>query len=265
VSYAGLGQLPTGGFTISPTAITAPNADVVWRTAFKNQAIALANRAAAMSAAEKNAGGAALDTLIRSLVSYAIQASSKTKDQMAFMVAFLKVPTIYDKPTFWDTAGVRALRDGLANLKKIFATPPPPAPGAPPPSMMMTLIAPVPVTKPLVTTPLITTAPMMTITPTPYVPAAPPATPEISYMPDTPVVTTPPVVPGGMITDVPTWDTSAMTPTPAVPVALPAPAGLLGVSWKVWGIGAVAVVGVYAASRVLKANRRRVRRNRRRR
>lgn len=42
-------------------------------------------------------------------------------------------------------------------------------------------------------------------------------------------------------------------------------AGPLGLSWKTWGIGAVVLVGGYAASRALKANRRRVRRNRRRR
>lgn len=59
---------------------------------------------------------------------------------------------------------------------------------------------------------------------------------------------------------------ASVTPSvgPSTATMLPS-TGLLGVSWKIWGLGAVAVVGVYAASRMLKANRRRVRRNRRRR
>lgn len=87
-------------------------------------------------------------------------------------------------------------------------------------------------------------------TATPYVPAAP----EPTAVPDSP----------------PTWDTSAMPPTPEATMTVAvATTGLgpLGISWKIWGVGAAALVGGYFLlnSRAMSANRRRrVRRNRRR-
>ena len=83
---------------------------------------------------------------------------------------------------------------------------------------------------------------------TPYVPS----TPEPTAVPDSP----------------PTWDTSAMPPTPEATMTVAvATTGLgpLGISWKIWGVGAAALVGGYFLlnSRAMKANKRRARRNRR--
>jgi hypothetical protein len=85
-------------------------------------------------------------------------------------------------------------------------------------------------------------------TATPYAPAAP----EPTAVTDAP----------------PTWDTSAMPPTPEATMTVAvATTGLgpLGISWKIWGVGAAALVGGYFLlnSRAMKANKRRARRNRR--
>lgn len=251
MSYAGLGQLLTGGLTISPTGFAAPpqvdpNA---WRATLKKNAIDLANAT--------SVGGREWSPFVTKLVRIAAMSSSGTPQAI---LAEVPVEPFYSgswKST-WPGDMFSRARSGVAAIKSLLteAAKPALAPAAPKLS-----ISPLVVKTPMMTTVL--PQPLTTVTPTPYVPAEPP--PEITYMPDSPVVTTPPVVPGGASIDLPTWDTSAMPPTPVAPIAPPAPAGLLGVSWKIWGLGAVVLVGGFAASRVLKANRRRVRRNRRRR